>query len=179
MIKIPNDKKLEQGATLMELVIAVTILAFVVATTSTIFSTTVKEQRVLKAQLGLMDNARYVLEFMNKELRMAKSVDPAYKDDVNFTEIRFVNSASHNIRYYYDGGAKRIVRNDSTAGTGDQPISSSEITVNKLNFNINNWDLTNGPAPAISIFLEAQKIGASFSHPVILDLQSSVSPRLY
>lgn len=179
MTKIFREKKLEQGATLIELVISVALLSFVVATTSTIFSTAIKEQRVLKARLGLVDNARYILEFMNKELRMAKSVDAAYKNSTNFTDIRFTNSVGHNIRYYYDAGARRIYRNNLTTGTGNQPISSSEITVNTLRFNINDWDTTNGPAATISIFIEVQRAGSSVSHPVILNLQSTISPRLY
>lgn len=167
------------GVTLIELLVAVSIFAITMTVVSGIFVSAIKGQQKIFAKQAVVDNARYAMEFMVKELRMARSIttNGSSCPGGNCSSIAFTNSANDSITYSLAGG--KITRNDSTLGTGDQPISSDEIAIgaNGLNFHINNWDLTAGPAPVITIYIKAEK--AAFSQSGYLELQTSVSPRLY
>lgn len=175
------EVKNEKGITLVELLISVIIFSIVMIAVVGILISAIKSNQRIVAKQENIDSARYSMEFMIKELRMAKSIDGAYKNNI-FTAIQFQNSADQTVNYSYDSTNKRIIRNDGTA-SGDQPISSGDIDVTTLNFFINNWDLTALPAtdrraPLVTIFIKMKgKTGVAANE--IIDLQSSVSPRIY
>lgn len=159
------------GFTLVELLMAVTIFGIVMTAVSGILLNAVRQQRIVLAKQGVDDNALYAMEFMIKELRMAKSIATP---GGNGSTVTFGNSAGSSITYSLSNG--NIMRNDVTLATGDQPISSGEITISSLNFNINSWDSTH--APRVTIFMRAQK-ATSPSSQTALEMQSTVSPRFY
>lgn len=169
----------EKGATLIELLAAVLIFSIVILSVIGILISAIKANNRIIAKQENIDSARYSMEFMVKELRMAKSI--VQKNGV-FSDISFLNSADQTVRYHLDAADKKIIRNDGTA-TGDQPISSDNLDVSSLNFFINDWDLTVIPvetrqSPFITISIRTNgKTGVARDE--IVDLQSSVSPRIY
>ncbi len=185
----PNSKgkaaKNEKGATLIELLVAVIIFSIVMIAVIGILISAIKANKRIIAKQENIDNARYSMEFMMKELRMAKASTPAnlsfnhgvgVYDNLTFYILNPANALVP-VAYSLSGDGK-IMRND---GTGDQPISADGINVTALKFWINDWNLTQGPAgtaPLITIFMEMKgKTGAAVNE--VVNLQSSVSPRIY
>lgn len=169
--KEKNILKLSRGFTLIELLTAVAIFGLIMVTLSGIFMNAIKQQRIILAKQGIADNALYTMEFMLKELRMAKSITTA---GGNGSTVTFENSVGSSITYSLSGG--KITRNDATLITNAQPISSGDITVSSLNFNINSWDAAH--APRVTIFMRVQKATSSSSE-VALEMQSTVALRMY
>lgn len=159
------------GFTLVELLAAVAIFGLIMAAVSGIFMNAVNEEQIMLAKQGVDDNAMYAMEFMIKELRMAKSIATP---GGNGSTVAFGNSAGSSVTYSLANG--KIIRNDATLATGDQPISSDDITISSLNFSLNSWDSAH--APRVTIFMRVQK-AISSSSQTTLEMQSTVSPRLY
>jgi len=61
-----------KGFTLVEMMVAVAILAIVVTVASTIFVLAIQAQRQSLAYQELLDQTSYVIEYMSRALRMAK-----------------------------------------------------------------------------------------------------------
>lgn len=163
----------EKGVSLIELVAAVAIFSLVATVASGIFINAIKAQKAISAKQNVAENLRYAMEFMVKELRMAKAIDISSKNGV-FNTIKFNNSASpvHEIIYSLSGDV--IKKEDVTGGMGAQPISSGEVSITSLDFMINNWD--SSAAPFITILIKAKaKSGAGKE----AELQAGVSPRIY
>jgi len=159
------------GFTLVELLVAITIFGVVMIMISGILINAIREQRIVLAKQAIGDNALYTMESVIKELRMAKLITTTAGNGNNLT---FGNSAGDSITYSLSNG--QIMRNDATLATGNQPVSSNEITISGLNFSVNNWDSTH--APRITIFMRAQEATSSSSQ-TSLEIQTTVSPRLY
>jgi prepilin-type N-terminal cleavage/methylation domain-containing protein len=182
-MKIENKKNFKtsysSGFTLIELLAAVAIFSIVMIAVSGIFINAIKEQKIILAKQSIADNSRYAMDFMLKELRMARDISSSSKNG-NFSSLTFTSSncdpVCHDITYSFDGANKRITRNDLTAGTGVRTISSDEITVSSLNFNINDWGAAR--APRITIFMKVEK-AISASSQAALELQSTITPRIY
>lgn len=170
IIKMFEKNLNEKGMTLVELLIAVVVLSIAMAIASSMFANSIKEQQKIFAKQNVTDNARYITEFMIKEIRMAKAIDSGSKNGI-FPSIAFTNSSGAAVTYSFSGNA--ILRN---SGSGDQPISSSEISVSALTFNINNW--SSSVAPRVTIFIKAET-PASFPQKASAELQTSISPRIY
>lgn len=160
----------EKGVTLVELLIAVTVLSMAMAIASSMFANSMKEQQKIIAKQNTTDNSRYITEFMIKEIRMAKAIDSGSKNGI-FSTITFTNSSGSAVTYSLLGNT--ILRN---GGSGDQPISSNEISVSALTFSVNNWSST--VAPRVTIFIKAET-PASAPQKASAELQASVSPRIY
>lgn len=160
----------EKGVTLVELLIAVTVLSIAMAIASSMFANSMKEQQKIIAKQNVTDNSRYITEFMIKEIRMAKAIDPASKNGI-FSTITFTNSSGSAVTYSLSGNT--ILRN---GGSGDQPISSNEISVSALTFSVNNWG--SSVAPRVTIFIKTESL-SSASQRAVAELQASTSPRIY
>lgn len=160
----------EKGVTLVELLIAVVVLSIAMVIASSMFANSIKEQQKIFAKQNTTDNSRYITEVMIKEIRMAKAIDSGSKNGI-FSSIAFTNSSGGAVAYSLSGNA--ILRN---GGSGDQPISSSEISVSALTFSINNW--SSSVAPRVTIFIKAET-PASAPQKASAELQASVSPRIY
>lgn len=181
--KIKNNSK---GATLVELMVAVAIFSVVMIAVIGILVSAIKANRRIIAKQENIDNARYAMEFMVKELRMAKQATPASssfsnKDGV-FDDIMFYildpggTNTLKSVKYSLSGD--KIVRDFEASG--NQPISPDNIKVTSLKFFINDWDLTwgSGKAPMITIFMEMKGAQGTAAQETV-QLQSAVSPRIY
>lgn len=192
MRKILKKIQNEKGISLVELVVAVSIFSLVMITASGIFINALKAQKMIVAKQNVADNLRYAMEFMVKEMRMAQAdtvnpdltfndgaAVPATVKNGRFSKISFKNMSSSSIVYDFDSVSNKILRNDIGGAGGAQAISSDEVLITDLKFTVNNWNLTTGPAavaPLVTILIKAKaKSGAGGE----IELQTSVSPRIY
>ncbi len=174
--KIQNQK----GVSLTELIVAVFVFSLVVTAASGIFLNAIKAQRAIIAKKNVAEDTQYVMEFMVKELRMAKAntadLTLTFKkaDGSSFTgasldNITFINFNNETIKYALSG--TKIQRNDID-------ITSDNIKINFLSFTLNAWDLTqgSGTAPLINILIKAESANGVGGQ---IEIQTSVSPRIY
>jgi Tfp pilus assembly protein PilE len=173
----------EKGISLVELVVSVSVFSLVVIASSGIFMNAIKTQKVILAKQNVAENMRYTSEFMVKELRMAQ-VNAALNMTFQKTpaeQLDFDNSPSETIIFTnYNGdvisyslSGNKIMRN---SGSGAEPVSSDEVEVTGLSFILNNWNLTLGPAPLITIIIKAKSTSGVGG---VMELQTSVAPRIY
>lgn len=184
-----GKRKISRGTTIIELLVAVAIFSITMAEVANIFANAVRNQKRIIERKDLLDNTRYAMEFITKELRMAQvnsantaltfkidNVNPFNNEDFSSTVV-FTNSSGETVEYYLSGS--KIMRHVSApADTGAQEVSSPEIKIARLDFLINTWKLDQAPplaAPTITIFIKAENLTSTSS----LDLQSVVTPRLY
>jgi len=184
-----GKRKISRGTTIIELLVAVAIFSITMAEVANIFANAVRNQKRIIERKDLLDNTRYAMEFITKELRMAQvnsantaltfkidNVNPFNNEDFSSTII-FTNSSGETVEYYLSGS--KIMRHVSApADTGAQEVSSPEIKIARLDFLVNTWKLDQAPplaAPTITIFIKAENPTSTSS----LDLQSVVTPRLY
>lgn len=173
--------KNEKGATLIELLIAVIIFSVVMTAVIGILISAIKANKRIIAKQENIDSARYSMDFMIKELRMAKAATPlasTFNHSVGvYDNLTFyiLDSSNTLVSVTYSLSADGKIKRNG------EPISSDDIKVTALNFWINGWDLAPGPtgnAPLITIYMKiAGRTGAAVNE--ISDLQSSVSPRIY
>lgn len=174
----------EKGISLIELVVAVSVFSLVVLAATGIFINSMKAQRIILAKQNVAENMRYTMEYMIKEIRMAK-INPTATltfertagiqlDDSNSPSdtIRFINSNNAEITYSLIGDA---IKRDDGSGTF-QPVSSDEVRITGLSYTLNNWNLANGPAPLITILIKAEALNGVGG---TMELQTSVAPRIY
>lgn len=193
MRKILEKFNNEKGISLIELVTAVAIFSLVMITVSGTFINAMKAQKTIIAKQSVAGNARYVMEFIAKEIKMAE-VD-ALNLDLTFNDgagnklnagnspssiVSFISFSGDKIKYSLSGG--KILRSNITTlsiADDNQPISSDEVSITDLKFTVNDWNLTDGPgaaAPLITILIKAKSVSEAAE---TIDLQTSVSPRTY
>lgn len=191
MKKILGRIKNEKGISLVELVLAVAIFSIVVTIASGMFINSIKAQKAIIAKQNVSSDLRYSADFMLKELRMSQinSTDPTltFKNasgvqliDSNSpsSTLDFINSNGDEIIYSLSGG--KIMRENFTAATSVQSVSSDMVEITSLRFVLNNWDLSRGAAssvsPLITVWIKARsRTGTGES----IEFQTSISPRIY
>lgn len=193
-------KKNAKGSTLIELLIAVVIFSVVMTAVIVILISAVKANKQIIAKQENIDNARYSMDFMIKELRMAKenlidstltfnngnTSNPAQikntvVDKFSFYIVNPSNPSSFVSVTYSLGAVSGRGEIRRQIGTGSATaISAENINVTGLKFFVNDWDLNkgSGTAPLITVFMEMRgTVGAAVNE--IVNLQSAVAPRVY
>lgn len=173
----------EKGISLVELVVSVSVFSLIMITASAIFINAIKAQKIILAKQSVAENMRYTMEFMVKELRMTQANNTLNLtfEKTSGTQLNLANSPSSTIRFInyntdiinYSLVGNKVMRNN---GSGDQPVSSDEVKITGLSFILNNWNLTAGPAPLVTIVIKAESLNGSSG---TMELQTSVAPRIY
>ncbi len=183
MKKILEKINNEKGISLVELVLAVFIFSLVIMAASGIFISAIKAQRVIIAKKNVAENTQYVMNFMVKEIRMAKAnanltltfmkADGSSFTSASLDNITFINFENKTIKYFLSDNKIQISINGVVS-----PITSSDIRINSLSFTLNDWDLSigTGPAPFVNILINGESVNGIGGQ---IEMQSSVSPRIY
>ena len=137
-----GNKKLnhtQKGMTILEIMIALFIFAIAIIIAASIFVNAMIGQRKTQAMQDTLENARYALEAMAKEIRMSHSpVVNLAGDEISVTAIK-TGGIGVPIIYSYDSASECI-----TKGAPPVPITSDNIKVTNLKFEIND-DYENDP----------------------------------
>jgi len=154
------------GLTLVELLVAVSIFAIVALAATSIFIKVMNVQKKAFAIQEVQDNISYAMGMISKEIRMMSEITT--KDTVS-TTLNFKNSKEEDVVYNLSNG--QLLRNG-------KPITSSKVTVEELKFYVNDWDITNGPQPRITINM-VMKISDSNLGGTKMRLQTTLTGRIY
>jgi type II secretory pathway pseudopilin PulG len=164
----------EGGYSLIELLVSISVFVIIISVNSNIFISAIKGQEKAIATQNVSDSARYLMEVISKELRVARisSFVLVGADDLSFT-----SGAEHrlnkNIRFYLNAGSV-MFDDDTTDANPAKPITSSKnVIVSSLVFTINN-QLTQ---PKITAVIDVKSKGTSAKVSDSIILQTTISPR--
>lgn len=136
VIKIEDNK----GVSLIELLLAVTLFAFLILAATSIFKMVVDGQRNAISAQNVQENMRYSMEKISKEIRMAQisntdCLSAAVKKvfnvvtDVNFNDkLYFKNQYGACVVYYLDNNKRLKV----TVANGLNVIADDFVTPDKI-----------------------------------------------
>jgi len=137
-----NKIKNQRGVTLLEIVVAISLFAFLVITITEIFQSIMKSQKNIIANQSLDENMMYIFEVMSREIRMAQR---DYEDPLDAciasssgriyyatsSILYFRNQYGECVRYFANNKRLYIYREDSATST---PITPNNIKIENLKF---------------------------------------------
>jgi len=162
--KKQKTKNKEFGFTLIELIVAIAIFIIVTSLVISLLMTSLKGQKRVIAIQNVQDNARYLLEFMAKEIRMSEI------DSSTYYTLTLKRADGETVSYSFAGG--NITRTDpSTSG----PINSDQVVVSGRFYTagIGTGD-NQQPKVAIAMKIETQGKPEEESE---INIQTTLSPR--
>ncbi len=171
---------MNKGFSLLEVIVATAIFSVAVSSISAVFVVAVRTQRNVLGQQDLIDNTRYALEHMSRQIRMARRDETGVcvgQADYTFTaggnSLTFIDYRGDCLNYDTTGGRIRMTLNQGTP----VDLTSDDIRVNILDFEVDGEDAYDTKQPRVTIYLDAEAAGATpESSPQIL-LQTTVSVR--
>jgi prepilin-type N-terminal cleavage/methylation domain-containing protein len=172
----------QQGFTLVELIVAMSLFSIIVVVISGIFMQTVKFQKIVANRAAAIDNLGLAMEEIARGTRTGvkfTELDLVGRDSsVGVTELKFENykTPPETVRYYSNEG--RIYK--EIDGKFDLPITSSNIEITDLKFILQGKNkASGGPGdpnnipPRITILMTAKGI-----YKELFTLQTTVGARL-
>lgn len=166
-----------QGVTLIELLVAITVFAIVITASLSLFGSAIKYQGEALSSAYLLDTASYVTEYMARSLRMAQkdfSGDCVGTAKGNFatpqeSHIKFLNYNGECQEFFLESEAIKV-RKSGVSGT----LTPSNLAVSRVAFAISGASQDDNLQPKVSFTL---KLATKEVEPQTLNLQSTVSQR--
>ncbi len=187
-------KKLNQGFTLLELIVAIGIFSIVVLAATSMMISVFRVQAKAIAVKDVLDNARFVLELMTRELRTATNIrytaTPPTGCPRNGLAFTSHNQGSGQERFYYwedtdgDGVQDAIMKVAMSAGSIDcnavppQQFTSPEVIVDAWALRLLGTTLgaTDGQ-PSLMIGFKMHALNARFGVDTSINLQTTITAR--
>ena len=167
------------GFTLVESLVAITVFLVVVTSVSSIYVSFVRQERKLYDFLKTENNIRFALDYMGRDIRMAKSYDfqnnftmtgaAESAKELTFDDYTSTDTVRHEVEYRYDDHLHQI----TVSRDHGTPLSILDpgITVNYARFYISDG-VKGTNQPTVIIVLDAtDKNGNHYN------LQTAVTPR--
>ena len=177
-----------KGLTLIELLVATTMLSLVIAAIVVIFTAGIRGQIRNLASQELSDQTSYVVEYMSRALRMAKKDDGTCIGDATLnyvktrgdTGIKFLNYEDECQEFYStttDGVSKLV---EEIGGGSGVDLTSDELEV--VSFEIGpdgSWDDGDSLQPRVTILFDIKSnvSGIKASQQPEIVIQVTVSQR--
>lgn len=166
MMKFLHNKKSnkKKGFTLLELLIAIAIFIIVISVIVSLFVSALKGQRRAIASQNVQDNARYLLSFIAKEVRMSdlQAADPY--------SISITRPDGESVDYIFNNSNETIERFDSVGGG---PVNSENVTVTGR-FNVLGLGDLDLYQPRVTIIM---KVETTDPDDAEVSVQTTLSPR--
>lgn len=163
--------------TLLELMVALTLFAVVMLSTTQIFNLVVQAQRNALSSQNMQEDMRYLMEVITKEIRMAQvdldgvcvSSDRVYYTDGDILE--FMNAEGQCVTYFERDGFFMVNRDGSA-----ERVTSEDTEILSLDF----IQFGEVPLEQPRITMKARiRVGGEDLEFQILDFQTSISTRHY
>lgn len=155
----------DKGLTMLELLVAMAIFSIVITIVVSLFMTALKGYRKNLALQNIQDNARFLLDFIAKELRMA-TINSGTSSSLNITR-----SDGTAVTYSFGGG--NLTRTTSeTSG----PINSEKIIVNG-SFYVSGITGGDELQPKVTIALKIEDQGTKPQERAAINIQVTLSQR--
>ncbi|MDO8593064.1 MAG: prepilin-type N-terminal cleavage/methylation domain-containing protein [bacterium] len=182
-----DNLKNEKGVSLIELLVAVTLFAFLILAAAGIFKMVVDGQRNAISAQNIQENMRYALEKMSKEIRMAQisnteCLSTAVKKVFNITtdindnnKLYFKNQYGACVTYYLENNRLKVI-----SGINSDFVTPDKIQVSNLRFYAVD-DLIgafHSTQPYVTMAMDIKAAGLAL-HEQKMKIQITVSSRYY
>ena len=170
--KTQNSKRKAKSFTLVEVLVAGTILVLTLPVITQIYLYTLKNHRILVSISEVSDNIGFAIEKMNREIRMGRN----FEISEDGKELTFYNPENEKIIYRYNQNEKSIEREEEGKV---KKLTGENVEVEKLIFHGEGLEEGDDRQPRITIVLkfhskEAKKESEKYS----TELQTTISSRL-
>jgi hypothetical protein len=160
-------KKNEKGVILMELIVSLALFSIAVIVILTLLSMGITAQRKVLALQSVQDNARFLLEFIVKEVRMGVI------SNSSASALDIINQDGNAIRYSFINGN---IERRTVPGNQGGAINSTDVIVSG-NFYTAGIGTTDNLEPKVTILLSVQGSGAKIEEQARINLQTTLSQR--
>jgi len=174
-------KSNQKGFTLIEAVVATAVFAFVVSSILGVYMSTIRLDRKTRAERAVAQNARFIMEYLAKEVRNGTIRYAGYPGGVANSTLMLTNQANQNLSFYLSGTDLKIDKAGAVSN-----LNSDNTRVTKLSFRISPTQNPYTPAktvneqPRVTVIIElASDYGTSTIEQATLNLQSTFATRNY
>jgi type II secretory pathway pseudopilin PulG len=173
----------QKGFTLIEAVVATSVFAFVVTSVLGVYLSTLQVDAKTRAQRAVAQNARFIMEFVGKEVRNGDIDYAAYGGgQANSTNEIFIrNQLDEAERIYLSGTNLALAK-----PIGTTVLNSSGVRVTDAKFYVSPSQNPLTPAklanqqPSVTVVLElTSNFGNGAGDVVVLNIQSTFTVRSY
>jgi len=166
-----KNKQTKFGFTLTELIVAVAIFALVITGAIALLTTVFRTQRKSVAVQSVQDNARYLMGFMAKEIRMSEF--RSFNGTTQVLEI--IHPVNGDIGYTFTGAPNwQIIREDDS--TLDK-INSDEVEIDG-GFYIDGRAVGgDNEQPRVTVVMKVKITGIKTEERAEINLQTTLSQR--
>jgi prepilin-type N-terminal cleavage/methylation domain-containing protein len=177
--------KNNQGFTLLEVIVALTVLTIALSSVSGSFISVIRSQKYAQERVLIINQLSYVVEYLSRALRMARKDDTVGGLDclpglskVNYAltrggrGIKFQAYNQQCQEFYWDENNKKLkeVKNNVEAD-----LTSNDLEI--INFLIgpaDSWDQNDEDQPRVTFLIEARSVKLP---QISLKIQTSISQR--
>lgn len=167
-----NDiKNKESGFSLAELLVAMAVFVIVIVTAVNTFSMVLASHRKISSQQEVIENGRFLLESMLKEIRFSK----IYNDDGASLTLDIQNQEGEDVRFVFDAGAKSLTKvlSGGSVSLGNNNIEiTGQFYVSRVSDEIGEV-----PHPLVTIIMKLEDGRTKQEFDSTISLQTSISPR--
>lgn len=182
MRNIKKNKKRSSGFTLLEILVAISLFSVVVLTILAIFSKMTQTQYEIADMQTVQNNARYLMETLSREARMARVDDGTCADSgkvfkiTNDVILEFKNSKGQCVKYEFKPADKKIYK--TMAGGSEISLVSSDTEVSYAKFYSRDNIASGGDQPFVTFFANLKNVNYDDASKE-LRIQTSLSARAY
>jgi Tfp pilus assembly protein PilW len=155
------------GFTLVEIIVAMSIFIVVISVVVSLFAMGLRGQRKVITLQNAQENARFLLGFIAKELRMSQI------NSVTATSLDITRADGTNVIYLFDDIEKQIERDD---GSGSGSINSDEVLVTGSFYGLGLGSGDN-QQPRITIVMKVETTGTKPEERAEISVQTTLCQR--
>lgn len=167
------------GFTMVELLASVGLFMVVVTASMSLFLAVVQGNRKAAAIQNVVDEGRFVLEVISRDIRTGTGFSVPASNAIQFTNT---DSIPVPVCYRYNGNPVYTIEKVVNPGAGctgaGTPVTSSHIRVDHLQFVVSGTTLGDNVQPRITILMGISNKGNKAESVSSINLQTTVSPRL-
>jgi type II secretory pathway pseudopilin PulG len=181
----------QRGFTIIEAVVATAVFAFVVSSVIGVFVAALQIDRKTRAQRAVVQNARYIMEYIAKEIRNGQIYYPNYStqtaaDDID--ELHILNQAGDIEAFQLVGNncATAVCNIVLSKGSSFTNLNGDDVRVTKAEFRAYpdtdpfTAAKTTNIQPYVTVILElTSNIGARTQDQAVINVQSTFTERYY
>lgn len=174
-----------KGFTLAELLVTMVIFVAVISAVIAIFGRVLEQQRRTFTLQNVQDNARYALEAIAREVRMADVLTPDIGDPQagGFEQLEIINYKGEEVvfRWFYNEPYKqfKVSRDDGATFT---PLTSEDVEITNFQFYVRKCTTGEDPIevqPRVTVSISIRSADPLYKAKTEMYLATTVSTRMY
>lgn len=165
---IGNSRK---AFTIFEMTVALAIFGIVVPAVMAVFVSSLRIQRRSSAAETLVDNVRFALEFMEREMRTGRRFSDELGDG---SVLKFQNDRGQTVRYRLAAEALERCTVQPCPDESYANLTSPDVTVSNVKFRLAGESTVDTKQPRLTLTFQA---GVRSEPDFVLRMQTTVSQR--